>query len=174
MANYNPSTIARIGDIGLGICVETGIMLNTTYMAQSQQEDFNVYGRIMLLNLFLEVTTDFGAEATLFQYTYSNATHTPAIVSTKLGLVSLTIASATIGSRVYWKGGAVGGTTHVITNLTGGISDLPSVQPMIVGYKNAVGTIGHLTTTASQTAGAGFHSLFYYPMSEGAYVTAIR
>jgi hypothetical protein len=73
MANYNPSTIARIGDIGLGICVETGIMLNTTYMAQSQQEDFNVYGRIMLLNLFLEVTTDFGAEATLFQYTYSNA-----------------------------------------------------------------------------------------------------
>jgi hypothetical protein len=45
---------------------------------------------------------------------------------------------------------------------------------MIVGYKNAVGTIGHLTTTASQTAGAGFHSLFYYPMSEGAYVTAIR
>jgi len=172
--NYNPSTIARIGDIGRGLQVDTGIMLNTTYMAQTQVEDFNIFGRILLLNLMLEVTTDFAADATLFQYTYSCATHTPAIVSTKLGLVSLSIASATIGGRVYWKGGAVGGTTHVITNTTGGISDLPGTAPMIVGYKDGIGTIGHLTTIANQTSGAGYHSLFYYPMSDGAYVTAIR
>ena len=172
--NYNPSTIARIGDINRGIQVDTGVMLNTTYMAQSQQEDFNVYGRIMLLNLFLEVTTDFGAQATLFQYTYSCATHIPAIVATKLGLVSLSIASATIGSRVVWIGGAVGGTTHVICNTTGGISDLICVAPMIVGYKDGVGTIGHLTTIASLGSGACYHSLFYVPMSDGAYVTAIR
>jgi len=172
--NYNPSTIARIGDIGLGIRVETGIMLNTGYMAGTQVEDFNVYGRILLNYLFLEVTTDFAADATLFQYTYSCATHTPAIVSTKLGLVSLSIASATVGGRVYWKGGAVGGTTHVITNTTGGISDLPGTAPMIVGYKDGIGTIGHLTTIANQTSGAGFHTLFYFPMSDGAYVTAIR
>jgi hypothetical protein len=172
--NYNPSTIARIGDIGRGLQVDTGVMLNTTYMVGTQIEDFNIYGRILLLNLFLEVTTNFAADATLFQYTYSCATHTPAIVSTKLGLVSLSIASATIGSRVCWTGGAVAGTTHVICNTTGGVSDLICAAPMIVGYKDGIGTIGHLTTTANQSAGACYHSLFYYPMSDGAYVTAIR
>jgi len=173
MANYAPSTRARIADLVRGMQVDTGIKLNTASLAESQQEDFNVFGRIMLLNLFMEVTTNFASDATLFQYTYSCATHTPAIVSTKLGLVSLSIASITIGGRVYWTGGAVGGTTHVSTNTTGGISDLPAVQPMIVGYKDGVGTIGHLTTTASQTSGAAYHSLFYVPMSDGAYVTAI-
>ena len=174
MANYAPSTRARIADLVRGMQVDTGIMLNATYMAQNQIEDFNVYGRILLLNLMLEVTTNFAGDATLFQYTYSSATHTPAIVSTKLGLVSLSVASITVGGRVYWTGGAVGGTTHVSTNTTGGISDLPCVQPMIVGYKDGVGTIGHLTTTATQASGAGYHSLFYVPMSDGAYVTAIR
>ena len=173
MANYAPSTRARIADLVRGMQVDTGIKLNTVSMIQTQQEDFNVYGRILLLNLMCEVTTDFAADATLFQYTYSSATHTPAIVSTKLGLVSLSIASITIGGRIIWTGGAVGGTTHVSTNTTGGISDLPCVQPMIVGYKDGVGTIGHLTTTHDQTAGAGYHSLFYVPMSDGAYVTAV-
>jgi len=173
-ANYNPSTQDRIADLVTGMRVETGIMANATYMAQTQIEDFNVYGRILLLQLFFEVTTNCDANATLFQYTYSCATHTPAIVSTKLGLVSLTFASATIGSRVCWTGGAVGGTTHVICNTTGGISDLICTAPMIVGYKDGVGTVGHLTTTASQAAGAGFHTMLYVPMSDGAYVTAIR
>jgi hypothetical protein len=172
--NYNPSTQGRLGDIVRGIQVDTGIMLNTTYMAGTQIEDFNIYGRILLLNLFLEVTTNFAADATLFQYTYSCATHTPAIVSTKLGLVSLSIASATIGCRVCYTGGAVGNTNHVICNTTGGVSDLICTAPPIIGYKDGTGTIGHLTTTADNTSGACYHSLFYVPMSEGAYVTAIR
>jgi hypothetical protein len=172
--NYNPSTIARLGDIVRGIQVDTGIMLNATYMHRDQIEDFNVYGRILLMNLFFEVTTDFDAGAALFQYTYSCATHSPAIVSTKLGLVSLTIASMTVGSRLHWTGGAVGGSNHLLCNTTGGVSDLLAATPAIIGYKDGIGTIGHLTTTADQAAGACYHSLFYVPMSDGAYVTAIR
>ena len=110
----------------------------------------------------------------MFQYTYSNATHTPAIVSTKLGLVSLSIASATVGCRVCYVGGAVGGTNHVITNTTGGVSDLIVVTPSIIGYEGATGTLGHLTTVASQAAGGHRHHIFYIPMSDGAYVTAVR
>jgi hypothetical protein len=172
--NYNPSTIARIGDINRGIQVDTGIMLNATYMHRDQIEDFNVFGRIMVLQLFCEVTADFDAGAALFQYTYSCATHTPAIVSTKLGLVSLTIASLTVGCRICYTGGAVGNTNHVVCNATGGVSDLICVAPPIIGYKDGVGTIGHLTTTADQAAGSVYHSIFYVPMSDGAYVTAIR
>ena len=109
MANYAPSTRARIADLIRGMQVDTGIKLNTASMAQTQQEDFNVYGRILLLNLMCEVTTNFSADATLFQYTYSSATHVPAIVSTQLGLVSLSIASSAIGGRVYWTGGRLAG-----------------------------------------------------------------
>jgi hypothetical protein len=173
--NYSPSTISRIADLVRGIQVDTGIMANLTYFNQAQHEDFNVYGRIMLLQLFWEVTTDNDTtKATLFQYNYSCATHTPAVAARVFGLVSLTIAAMTIGDRCRWTGGAVGGSNHILTG-GAGYSDLTSwAAPAIVGYKDATSTIGHLTTTASQGSGAHYHSLFYVPMSDGAYVEAIR
>ena len=173
--NYNPSTIARIGDIVAGLRVDSGVLGNSTYLARNQVEDFNVYGRILLLNLFMESITNWGAQATLFQYTYSCLLHTGgAIASTKLGLVSSTLASMTIGGRVAWTGGAVGGSNHLWTDKTGGVTDLTCLTPAIIGYASGVSTIGHLTTIASQLSGTHQHSLFYVPISDGAYVEAVR
>lgn len=175
--NYNPSTIARIGDIVLGIRVDTGIAdcADGLHLHRAQVEDFNVYGTILLKYLFMEVTTVLDAGATLFQYTYSCPLHTGgAITATKLGTVSASIATMSEGARVVWGGGAVAGANHQITG-SAGVSDFAVglIVPIIIGYRNAVSTIGHLTTTADTATGKVFHSLFYVPMSDGAYVTAI-
>ena len=73
-----------------------------------------------------------------------------------------------------WGGGAVSGSNHNVTG-SAGVSDpaVGLVDPIIIGYKDADSTIGHLTTTQDITTGVVFHSLFYVPMSAGAYVEAI-
>jgi len=177
MANYAPSTRARIADLILGMRVDTSNVdvSDAVHLHQAQVEDFNVYGTILLMNLFMEVKTVLEAAAALFQYTYSCALHTGgAITSTKLGLVSESISGLTEGHRVMWGGGAVSGSNHNVTG-SAGVSD-PAVglgDPIIIGYKDAVSTIGHLTTTQDIATGVVFHSLFYVPMSAGAYVEAI-
>ena len=176
MANYSPSTIARIGDIVLGIRVDTSVVdvSDLVHLHQAQVEDFNVYGTILLKYLFMEVTVLLGTAATLFQYTYSCPLHTGgAITSTKLGLVSLSITDMTEGQRVAWGGGAVAGSNHQLTG-SAGVSDFAVglTDPIIIGYRDAVSTIGHLTTTADMLTGSVFHSCFYVPMSDGAYVEA--
>jgi hypothetical protein len=176
MANYNPSTIARIGDIVLGIRVDTSVkdVSDSVHLHQAQVEDFNVYGTILLKHLFMEVTAVLGAAGALFQYTYSCLLHTGgAIAATKLGLVSGSISGLTEGARVIWGGGAVAGANHQITG-SAGVSDVAVGlgDPIVIGYRGAASTIGHLTTTADITTGKVFHSLFYVPMSDGAYVEA--
>ena len=42
-----------------------------------------------------------------------------------------------------------------------------------VAGANAVGTIGILTSVANQASGSIRFSIFYTPMSDGAYVTAV-
>ena len=176
MASYSPSTIARIGDIVLGIRVDTPVVdvSDLVHLHQAQVEDFNVYGTILLKYLFMEVTALLGTAGTLFQYTYSCLLHTGgAIAATKLGTVSGTLTDMTEGQRVVWGGGAVAGANHQYTG-SAGVSDFAVglVVPIIIGYRDAVSTIGHLTTTADMLTGSVFHSLFYVPMSDGAYVEA--
>jgi predicted outer membrane repeat protein len=175
--NYNPSTIARIGDIVLGIRVDTGIAncADGIHLHRAQVEDFNVHGTILLKHLFMEVTVVLDGGLTLFQYNYSCLLHTGgAIAATPLGLVSLSIANMSEGSRVIWGGGAVAGSNHQITG-SAGVSDVAVGlgDPIVIGYRGAVSTIGHLTTTADTATGKVFHSLFYVPMSDGAYVEAV-
>jgi len=176
MANYAPSTRARIADLILGMRVDTSNVdvSDAVHLHQAQVEDFNVYGTILLMNLFMEVETVLEAEAALFQYTYSCLLHTGgAIAATKLGLVSTSLSGLTEGHRVAWGGGAVAGSNHNVTG-SAGVSDLAVGVgvPQIIGYKDAVSTIGHLTTIADISTGVVFHSLFYVPMSAGAYVEA--
>jgi len=175
--NYSPSTIARIGDIVLGIRVDTPVVdvSDLVHLHQAQVEDFNIYGTILLKYLFMEVTSLLGTAGTLFQYTYSCLLHTGgAISATKLGTVSATLTDMTEGQRIIWGGGAVAGANHIRTG-SAGVSDFAVGLgvPLVVGYRNAVSTIGHLTTTADMLTGKVFHSLFYVPMSDGAYVTAV-
>lgn len=168
MTNYSPSTQDRIGDLVIGMRVDTGVLANLTYLHQDQWEAFNVYGRIMVLNLFWEAITVNGAGATLFQYNFTSTT--PAVGVQPMGAVSASIAALAQGARCVWVGGAVA-TAHVIT-ASAGISDVICVNPHIIGTKDGTGTIGFLTTTVDAVSGTHQHSLFYVPMSEGAYAEA--
>jgi hypothetical protein len=46
-------------------------------------------------------------------------------------------------------------------------------EKMIIGLKGGVGTIGINTATVSITSGTVRFSLFYVPMSDGAYATNV-
>jgi hypothetical protein len=168
MPNYNPSTQDRIGDLITGMRVDTAVLANLTYLHQDQHEAFNVYGRVMVLQLFWEAITVNGAGATLFQYNFTSTT--PAVGVQPMGAVSASIATLAQGLRCVWLGGAVA-TAHVIT-ASAGISDVICVEPQIIGTKDGVGTIGFLTTTADAVSGTHQHSVYYIPMSDGAYIEA--
>lgn len=171
--NYNPSTIARLSDIHNGIRVETGVFNTATYFLHNgtttgQFEIFKVYGRILWTHLFIEMITDSGGGAALVQFTYTFST--PAITVKPLSAASGSTAALVRGSRIVCLGGAVATATG-ITVATGGASDL-AVTPGILGGIDFVGTIGMLTTSASNTSGTAQAVLTYFPMSDGAYVEA--
>ena len=166
--NYSPSTRARIADLITGMRVETTVLPNLTYLHQDQWEAFNVFGRIIVLQLFWEAITINGAGAILFQYNFTSTT--PAVGVQPLGAVSASIATLAQGLRCLWLGGAVA-TAHVIT-ATAGISDVISVNPQIIGTKDGVGSIGFVTSVADAVSGTHQHVLQYIPLSDGAYAEA--
>lgn len=170
MPNYNPSTIARIGDLVNGIRVDTGSMAAETYMVQTQQEIFNVYGRIHIHYLFGEVTEALSAQATTILYNWTSTT--PAVAVQPLSAASGSTTGLAVGERMTWQGGAV--ATAVTLTATPTITDVLPASGQIVGVKDGVGTIGILTGTASHTDGTVTFSIFYTPMSDGAYVTAVH
>jgi len=169
--NYNPSTIARIGDIVNGIRVDTSALAAATYMltGPTQTEIFNVFGRIKIHELFGE-TADaaFSAHACVLKYTFTSSS--PVIVVADIQSVSATLSQLAVGERIAWIGGAV--ATAVVLTATPAITDVARI-PQIVGVNAGVGTIGINTATASITGAATVtFSIFYTPMSDGAYVTA--
>jgi len=167
MANYAPSTRARIADLMVGMRVETGTFASLTYLHQDQWELFNVFGRIQITNLFCEMVTDFAGGATLLNFNYTFTT--PTITVKPLCGASASIAALVRGSRVVCLGGAVA-TAGGLTVATGGYSDL-EVTPGILGGLDFEGTIGMVSTVADATGGTARCVLTYVPMSDGAYVT---
>jgi len=171
--NYSPSTIARIADIRLGIRVDTGSLLGSTYLKHSgtpQHELFNVYGRIMLNYLFFEVVTaDVSADAAQITWnaTFSSVAYTVQPIGTKCSSVS----GMKIGHRIVWGGGVLATAATITTKPY--LSDFAAVTPMIIGGIGSVGTIGCLGSDATVTTGSLVCSLFYVPMSDGAYVENI-
>lgn len=172
MPKFNVSTQEMIGYLMNGLRVDTSVLAAASYIEQTQHELFNVYGRIKIHNLFLEVTTVFSNNAALVQFNYTSTT--PVIAVQPLCAVSATVAQLAVGERIFWVGGAV--ATAAVLTATPGISDI-NVTPHIVGSVtgagvNAVGTIGMLSTTATLTSGNFRGTILYTPMSDGAYVTA--
>jgi len=173
MPNYAPSTIARIGDLINGVRVDTSVLANATYLLSAQHEIFNVYGRIKIHNLFGEVTVICSNNATqvLFNYTSSS----PVIAVQPLCAKCASIAQLAVGERIYWLGGAV--ATAAVITATPGISDINATPQVIGGVATAgtnfVGTIGILSSDANQASGSIRYTIFYTPMSDGAYVTAV-
>jgi hypothetical protein len=171
--NFNPSTIEAVGYLTNGVRVDTSVLANATYLAQTQVELFNVIGRIKVHNLFLEVTVVCSNNATQVLFNYTSTT--PVIAVQPLCGKCATIAQLAVGERVFWVGGAV--ATAAVLTATPGISDI-NVTPHVVGGvatagTNFVGTIGMLSSDASQASGSVRASIFYTPMSDGAYVSAI-
>lgn len=169
--NYNPSTIARIGDIVNGIRVDTSALLAATYLltGPTQTEIFNVYGRVKIHELFGEVATAaFSNDACVLKYRFTSTS--PVIAVADLTAVTASLAQLAVGERISWIGGAV--ATAAVITATPGITDVART-PQIVGVNAGVGTIGINTATASITGLATVtFSIFYTPMSDGAYVTA--
>lgn len=171
--NYNPSTIARIGDIHGGIRVDTGSLAATTYLDHSpstNHELYTVHGSILLLNLFFEVTTDLSADAAQIVW---NATFSlPAVYTVQpIGTKCASVSGLKAGHRIVWGGGVLATAATITTQPC--ISDFAAVTPAIIGAKDGLGTIGSLCSDATCTTGAMFCSLFYIPLSDGSYVEAL-
>lgn len=169
MANYNPSTIARIGDLVNGIQVDTSTVAAASYFktGNTQTELFNVYGRVRIHSLFGEVTVVLSDHACVVYYNFTSTD--PVIAVQPISSASATLAKLAVGERISWVGGAVG--TAVVLTATPGISDI-NPAPQIVGTAGGTGSIGMLTAAASLASGNVKFSCFYTPMSDGAYVTA--
>lgn len=168
MANFNPSTIEMIGHMMNGIRVDTSTLAAASYFNQAQHELFTVYGRIKIHNLFGEVTTIFSNNAATLLYNFTSTS--PVIAVQPISAACGTTAQLAVGERIWWIGGAV--ATAVVLTATAGISDI-NVTPQVVGTVGGTGTIGILTAAASLSSGGVKFSIFYTPMSDGAYVEAL-
>jgi hypothetical protein len=172
--NYNPSTIARIADINQGIRVDTGSLAATLILDHNPSlavQLYNIYGRIILLNLFFEViTTALSADAAQVAW---NATWSAPVVRTiqPIGTKCASVSALGVGHRIVWGGGVLATAATITT--TPGISDFAAVAPIMLGMESGVGTIGSLCSDATCTAGYLRCSLYYVPSSNGAYVSAI-
>jgi len=169
----NKSTTEAVGDLHRGLVVETGNVLATTcWESTDSLTIFTVYGTILLLELFGQITVDMAGAA---QPNYSYTGTTPAIAITDISAVSASIAALVIGNRVVWPGGTVAGVTLISGNayLSPGATGVPFI---LGGVSSAgvkfVGTIQADGSVASATAGAAIFTCAYVPMSPGSYVTA--
>jgi hypothetical protein len=173
---YTPSTIDVIGDMVNGLRVDTSVFNTVSYLYKDgttvgQFELFNVYGRILVLQLFIEAITTFGAGAarTLFNATWT----TPVVAVQPMCSKCDSVAALPRGCRITFVGGIVA-TAAVITVATpGAVSDVTNIKPHIIGMKSGIGTIGMLTTDANSASGTAQASLFYVPLSDGAYCTRV-
>lgn len=175
--NYNPSTRNRIADIILGLHVETtgGVLVAANFTNPAQTELFNVYGRIGIMNMFIELTA--AADANVTTVTYNCTFTTPVIALNAMTGDSASIANLGAYGRITFVGGVVA-TDPVITD-SAGLTDVVVAGKMHVlggvsaAGVNTVGTIGMATAGGTQAATiAATAHLFYVPMSTGAYVTA--
>jgi len=172
--HYGPSTRRRIGDLAHGMRVQTAVLDNTAILTNGQEELYNVYGRILVKELYMEAITAFAAVNTtlLFNATFT----TPAVAVQPMSAASAVLNAFPQGNRAVFVGGAVA-TAVVLTGLEG-ISDVICVNPHIIGTATiagvmGVGTIGVLTAGGAQTSGTCQFMLYYVPMEDGAYVTSI-
>lgn len=170
MANYAPSTQARIADLVYGMKVETGDVLGPAISTANPTllTLFNVVGgRVLVTQFIAEATETFVGAGALIKFAY-----TP----TGGAQVDLTAVSLDAGSG-DWAAGvrlilgpAIGGTT-TFSDLD--VSVAKAVDPYVLGDQPGTGgaILSH-ATTAPFTDGTAKFSLWYIPLDAGAYVTA--
>jgi hypothetical protein len=151
--------------------VETGTLAAATYLNHGTGNIpiYKVVGRIMLLQLYLEVTTVLNADAAVvkFQATWT----TPTIGAADISGASASISAFAVGRRIAWLGGAVNTPTGVTASA--GVQALTCLSPHIIGGHGFIGSIDMHTGTATVASGAVKGSLNYVPLSDGAYVQSL-
>lgn len=164
--NYNPSTIARIADINLGLRVDKGPILNTAHLAIQIYPLFNIIGgRVIIKNFIAEVTTVWSNAATILQLYYTGT----GAVRINLTAVSLTAAELAVGRRLVAEQ-VIGGTLTFST--ANSVAVISTLQSYILGRYGVGGAMGIESSVAAQTSGATIYSLWYVPFDDGAYVEA--
>ena len=164
MANYNPSTRARVADINYGMRVDTAVLAATGWGATAVWPLFTVVnGRVLINQLVGEVTTVLSTHATLLKY-YFTPTGGAQI---DLSAISMTASDLAVGIRIL-AAGTIGGAT----TFSGIGASMAQPTPYIVGQVDVGGAIGIQSTTASFNSGAAKFSLWYIPLDEGAYIEA--
>ena len=166
--HYTASTRDRIGDLVTGMRIDTSEIACDTYFDEGQHEIFNVFGRIMIMELYFEVTAVHAANACtlLFNYTSSD----PVITVKPFTTVSVDdFTSSDVGDRMSFIGGILTGVPKL--SATECIGDEYCTDPIMIGLESGTGTIG-IDTVVAATQGNGIFSIHYVPMSDGAYVTA--
>jgi hypothetical protein len=164
--NYNPSTIARIADINLGLRVDKGPVLAVDHLAIQVYPLFRIVGgRVVVLNFIAEVTEAFAADATILQLYYTGT----GAVRIDLTAKALTAASLALGRRLVAAQTIGGALTFSAANSVAVISTL---QSYILGRYGVGGVMGIESSVAAMTDGAMIYSLWYLPLDDGAYVEA--
>jgi len=177
--NYNPSTRNRIADLINGLHVETtgGVLVAANFTTGGVDTNlFNIYGRVKIMELFIELTAAADANATqvLFYTTFT----TPVIAKNSMCAKCASIANLGAYGRIVYVGGVVA-TAAIITD-SAGLTDVETAgKHSILGGRsaagvNTIGVIGMTSSDATQAATiAATAHIFYAPMSQGAYVSAI-
>lgn len=172
--HYEPEVMDRIADQVIGFRVDTGVLDTNTYLdGASQFEIFNVFGVIKVNQLFAEATVVWGAGLTTLILNFSGLTPIatgPDPIAATTGAILAALAQ---GLRVVHIGGAIAGPNTPTITATAGISDVICINPQIIGQEGGTGTIGHVTAAAPIATGSHQWSIFYEPMSDGAYVTNV-
>jgi hypothetical protein len=172
MANYAPSTRARIADCITGMRVETNTLAAATYLLTGPTATngiFNVIGRVKIMQLYLEVVTLLDSKATLMFFTHTGTT--PSYGPDPIDAVCGTMTAMAVGARVMCRGTTV--ATACLVDVQDSLSPSIMIEKVIIGIKGGIGTIGINTADASMTSGTFKIILHYVPMSDGAYVTNI-
>jgi len=178
MANYAPSTRARIADLIIGMHVKTtdAVLTYLNFVDTTQTELFTIVGRVGITQLFIELTSAADANAT--QVVFNCTFTTPTVAVNALAVKCASIASAPAGTAINYVGGTVGSSNSITdgayvtdVEMAGRIAILGGESSAGV---NTVGTIGMLGDDANQagTITATAH-LYYFPMSDGAYAEAL-
>jgi len=167
----NKSIIEATSDHHRGLLCETANLEATDYWLTADTATiFTVYGRILLLELYGEITENMAGAA---QPNFAYVSTTPVIAKADICAVSASIAGLVTGNRVVWPGGTTGGTLVI----TGIAYDSPANAGVgfILGGVTAAGVnmIGGITadgSVADATDGNVRFTCVYAPMSTGAYV----
>jgi hypothetical protein len=160
MPSYSPSTISRIADINLGIRVDKAAL---AIAGITTKPLFTVTGgRILVRALVGEVTVAIQDQANAMKFV-----STPTVGAVADMCAAGATQNMAIGGLISLPGTTIATAAHVTTTTAVGAVPACNTAGIIV----AAGVIG--VATAADNTGSMKFSLWYVPLDDGAYVTAV-